>query len=76
MGEDEELIGRGGDYMVDAAGVLCGGRGAKGEVGGHTRRPQRTEGGHPGRSRGGPIAAGGWRQGEALRILLFRHVHQ
>ena len=75
VGEDTELIGRGGDDTADAA-VGCGGEESEGLGGGASMAPAEDQAGHPGRARGGPIAPGGRRQGKALRILRFHHVCQ
>ena len=68
VGEDKELIGRGGDDTVDTAGGRGGG-GGRGARRGDRKGAHRGPGGKPGRSRGGKIDAGGWRQGEALCLL-------
>ena len=57
MGEDKELIGRGGYDKVDAAVGCRRGGGTRVKAGDQTRRPQRTRGGNPGRARGGPIVS-------------------
>ena len=75
LGEEKELIWMGGNDTVDAAGGHCGGGGA-GSRQGARQDVCRLPGGHPRRAKGGPIAVGGRRQGEALRILRFRHVLQ
>ena len=57
LGKDGELIRRGGDDTVDAAGGRCGGGGGGGRRG--ARHGDRSgPGGHPGRARGGTISAG------------------
>ena len=60
LGEDEELIWRGGDDTVDAAGGRCGG-GAEGRGGGPDKAPAEDRGGTPeGRGEGqSPLAVGG-----------------
>ena len=75
LGEDEALIGRCGDDTVDAAGGRCRG-GGWGARRGARKGASRVSVRKTGRARGGPIAAGGQRQGEALCLLRLRHVRQ
>ena len=46
LGEDKELIGRGGDDAVDEAGGSCGG-GSKGRGGVPSKAPAEEQGGTP-----------------------------
>ena len=52
VGEDTELIGRGGDDTADAS-VGCGGEESTGLGGGTGMAPTEDQAGHSGRARGG-----------------------